>query len=205
MLFFWLFLACAHKNIAPRNASPVPTGNYNTKDMELSDLTLNLQTYGVKRYTYPISPDHTAGSPYGYRIHPIYHTKKMHKGQDIPCAVGTPIRAVAKGTVITSRRSDTAGKYIEILHKSDDHEVITRYLHLKRRHFRVGKEVIAGQIIGTCGNTGASTGPHLHFEIKVDGTQVPPFLPKDTKTTKTHSLTDKHIDTEIDDALDMID
>ena len=179
LLLPFLFLSCLQQyriTAAKKNNHPLHTTQDKIRGRELADLEVNLSQYGIRRWAYPIAPRHDAGSPYGYRIHPISGKRKLHQGQDIPCRPGTPIRAAAAGRVIISKKSASAGKYIEIEHMSKTHTVTTRYLHLRIRHLRVDEEVIAGQIIGSCGNTGNSTGPHLHFEVKVDGKTVPPFI-----------------------------
>lgn len=102
--------------------------------------------------------------------------KAMHQGHDIPCRKGAWIRAAAAGEITISERSSTAGNYIEIKHRDHPQTVHTRYLHLKRRHVRVGSSVAKGEVIGTCGSTGRSTGPHLHFEVRIDGTPIPPLV-----------------------------
>jgi murein DD-endopeptidase MepM/ murein hydrolase activator NlpD len=163
-------------NKAIKNDIPLHTAKKQIRGRSLFELEVNLSQYGIRRWAYPIKPKLSAGSPYGYRIHPISGKRKLHQGQDIPCRPGTLIRAAAAGRVIVSKKSSTAGKYIEIEHNSKSHRVTTRYMHMRVRHLRVGEEVIPGQIIGSCGNTGNSTGPHLHFEVKIDGQAVPPFV-----------------------------
>jgi murein DD-endopeptidase MepM/ murein hydrolase activator NlpD len=173
-----LFFSCLQQhriNKAINNDIPLHTHS-KIRGRELSELDVNLSQYGIWRWAYPIAPRHNAGSPYGYRVSPISGKKSLHKGQDIPCRKGTPIRAAAAGRIIKSKKSSTAGKFIEIEHNSKTHRVTTRYLHLRVRHLRADDEVIAGQIIGSCGTTGNSTGPHLHFEVRVDGKNIPPFV-----------------------------
>ena len=179
LIFFLTNISCLQQyriNKAIKNDVPLHTAKQQIRGKSLFELEVNLSQYGIKRWAYPIKPKLPAGSPFGYRIHPISGKHKLHQGQDIPCRPGTLIKAAAAGRVIVSKKSPTAGKYIEIEHNSKKHRVTTRYMHLRVRHLRVGEEVIAGQIIGSCGNTGNSTGPHLHFEVKVDGKAVPPFI-----------------------------
>lgn len=171
---FFTIMACKTGALDPA-IKPIST---DVSGHPLKELELNLPQYGVAPSVYPLKKSSIAGSPYGWRIHPIKNTQSLHRGQDIPCKKGTAIKAVAGGTVVISRKSDTAGKYIEIEHPSQSHTVTTRYLHLRVRHVKEGDTVAMGQIIGSCGSTGNSTGPHLHFEIKVDGTAVPPFYLK---------------------------
>lgn len=170
-----LFLLFTHLGCIHKTTTPTFKQSTNVRGYELKELTLNLTQYAVSPVVYPINRHHKAGSPYGKRMHPIKKTYTLHQGQDIPCKRGKSIRAVSGGTVIVSKRSQSAGKYIEIEHPSKTHTVTTRYLHLRVRHVKEGDTVAMGQPIGSCGSTGMSTGPHLHFEIKVDGKAVPPF------------------------------
>ena len=142
-------------------------------DSALSNWTVATTELGIPS-TYPIHKNHSVGSPYGMRKHPVTGLHKLHGGQDIPCKKGTRIRSVAAGEVTMSEHSSTAGNIIEIEHFGSK-TIHTRYLHLNKRHLGVGKTVARGQVIGTCGNTGRSTGPHLHFEVRVDNRTVPPL------------------------------
>lgn len=106
----------------------------------------------------------TPGSRYGMRIHPIKKTSKMHSGQDYPIPIGTYIVLLKGGEVVQSvENGGDAGKYIQIKHDGGE---LTRYLHLDERLVNVGDRVFPGTIIARTGNTGGSTGPHLHFEFK---------------------------------------
>ena len=111
------------------------------------------------------------------RTHPVTGKHTMHHGQDFPCQKGTPILSVASGEVTRSEHSSTGGHMIEIVHYTTE-VVHTRYLHLHRRHVRVGETVSRGQRIGSCGSTGRSTGPHLHFEVRVNQKSIPPLILK---------------------------
>ena len=116
------------------------------------------------------------GSPYGPRTKVFSTGRRLfHHGQDIACVPGENLYASASGVVELSTYSPTAGHYVTIQHADgEEHSIETRYLHLSKRLVRRGALVRAGQVIGRCGNTGQSTGAHLHFEVIVDGkTQVP--------------------------------
>lgn len=105
-------------------------------------------------------------SVYGERRDPINGARRWHQGIDIPGRQGTPVLASADGRV---RRAGPAGGYgimVEIGHADG---LTTRYAHLSRLHVRAGEQVSQGQIIAAIGSTGRSTGPHLHFEVRVDG------------------------------------
>jgi len=101
-------------------------------------------------------------SGYGWRLHPVTKERKMHYGVDLKAAEGTPIYAVDDGVVVVSKYTNTGpGEYITIKHAGYH----SFYCHLARRKVMQGKKVKAGDIIGYSGNTGISTGPHLHFGL----------------------------------------
>ncbi|MEE8444623.1 MAG: peptidoglycan DD-metalloendopeptidase family protein [Alphaproteobacteria bacterium] len=112
-------------------------------------------------------------SGYGRRRHPILGYNKMHRGLDFAAPRGTPIYAAGSGRVRYAGRKGAYGRYIRIRHNG---RYATAYAHLKRfaRGVRRGKRVRQGQIIGYVGTSGRSTGPHLHYEILVNGRQVNP-------------------------------
>ena len=111
-------------------------------------------------------------SPFGWRIHPISGRRKFHYGVDLAAASGTPIYATRAGTVDTaSYQAGGAGNYVQINH-GDGYRSI--YMHMTRYVVKAGQHVTQGQLIGYCGSTGGSTGPHLHFGISYNGTYVNP-------------------------------
>lgn len=118
------------------------------------------------------APSGSAGSGYGWRTHPIYGTRKFHKGTDIPAPGGSPVLAAASGTVVQSYYSSSYGNYIVISHGGG---LMTAYAHLSARLASAGQTVSAGQQIGKVGSTGNSTGNHLHFEVYVNGSTVNPM------------------------------
>jgi murein DD-endopeptidase MepM/ murein hydrolase activator NlpD len=111
-------------------------------------------------------------SSFGYRIHPITGKKKLHAGVDVGVPIGTPVYAAKAGKVIFANAMGTAGNAIMIQHS----DMETRYYHLNKILVESGQEVKAGDKIAESGNTGGSTGPHLHFEIRIDGEPVNPLL-----------------------------
>ncbi len=113
-------------------------------------------------------------SPFGMRKHPILGYNLMHKGVDFAAPVGTPIYAGGSGKVIKMGWNGGYGKYMRIRH---DREYDTAYAHIHKfaTGMRVGRKVRQGQIIGYVGNTGRSTGPHLHYEILKNGKHVNPM------------------------------
>ena len=110
-------------------------------------------------------------SPFGMRKHPITGFNKMHQGTDFAAPTGTPIMASGSGTIIRAKWCGGGGNCIQIKHNST-YETI--YAHMKSfaKGMKVGKKVRQGQIIGYVGSTGMSTGPHLHYEVIVNGKKV---------------------------------
>ncbi|MDO4271255.1 MAG: peptidoglycan DD-metalloendopeptidase family protein [Eubacteriales bacterium] len=113
----------------------------------------------------------TNSSVYGWRIHPIYGTRKFHAGEDIPASYGAEILAAATGTVTTAGWVSGYGNYTVIDHGGG---LVTAYGHQSSQVVSVGDVVTQGQVIGYVGSTGNSTGPHLHFEVYVNGSTVDP-------------------------------
>lgn len=125
-------------------------------------------------FTWPL-PGYGSGaitSPYGYRIHPITGKRKLHAGVDLGAPKGTQIVAAASGTVVKSYMSSSYGNYTVISHGNG---IMTAYAHQSKRLVSEGDTVSAGQVIGTVGSTGNSTGNHLHFEVYVNGSTVNPM------------------------------
>lgn len=114
-------------------------------------------------FMWPASGSYTSG--YGYRIHPITGARKLHGGIDIANSSDVPIVASAGGTVIRSHHSSSYGNVVYISHNINGQVYTTLYAHMETRHVSAGQAVSKGQQIGIMGNTGHSTGQHLHFEI----------------------------------------
>lgn len=110
-------------------------------------------------------------SSFGYRRDPFTGAAAMHSGLDFRGPTGAPIYAAAKGRVIFVGQKQGYGNVVEIGHGNG---LVTRYAHMSRFASRVGQEVAAGDVIGAIGNTGRSTGPHLHFEVRVNDRAVNP-------------------------------
>jgi murein DD-endopeptidase MepM/ murein hydrolase activator NlpD len=96
----------------------------------------------------------------------------MHKGVDLPAPVGTPIHATADGIVSRADWFSSYGLYVSLEHGGN---IETRYGHMSRLNVAAGQEVHKGDIIGYVGTTGRSTGPHLHYEVRVAGEAVNPL------------------------------
>ncbi|MEK6190155.1 MAG: peptidoglycan DD-metalloendopeptidase family protein, partial [Carnobacterium alterfunditum] len=111
-------------------------------------------------------------SRYGFRINPVDGEAKLHAGIDFDCSLGTPIVAAMSGTVTRSAFMGHGwGNYIKIQHGDKS----TLYAHMTHRLLSVGDQVEQGQQIGACGDTGKSTGPHLHLELYVGSSTVDPY------------------------------
>ncbi len=110
-------------------------------------------------------------SGFGMRIHPIYGIVKMHPGIDFTAPQGTPIYATGDGVITTAGGGTGTGNHVIINH---GYGYETKYLHMVRVKVRNGQQVKRGEVIGWVGNTGASTGPHLHYEVHINGSPVDP-------------------------------
>jgi murein DD-endopeptidase MepM/ murein hydrolase activator NlpD len=110
-------------------------------------------------------------SGFGYRRDPINGHAAMHPGLDFRGPIGSPIRAAAEGRVTFVGVRSGYGKVVEISHGNG---LLTRYAHMSGWKARVGQQVGAGDVIGLIGSTGRSTGPHLHFEVRINGRAVNP-------------------------------
>ena len=119
----------------------------------------------------PIAGDIDESSPFGIRTDPLVHEAAMHTGIDFRGDTGEPIRATAAGTVTVAGWSGGYGKMVEIDHGNG---LATRYGHLSQIDVDIGDTVRAGAIVGKLGSTGRSTGPHVHYEVRVKGEAVDP-------------------------------
>lgn len=109
------------------------------------------------------------------RVNPVTGRIAPHKGVDFAVPVGTPVLAVGDGEVIVSKRSGAAGNYVAIRH---GRQYMTRYMHLKKLLVKPGQKVKRGDRIALSGNTGRSTGPHVHYEIWINNQAVNPLTAK---------------------------
>lgn len=110
-------------------------------------------------------------SQFGLREHPVLGGRRAHAGMDLAAPSGTPIRATADGVVHAARWNGGYGLFVEIEHGGD---IDTRYGHMSRLNVAEGQVVRKGDVIGYVGSTGRSTGPHLHYEVRIDGAAVDP-------------------------------
>lgn len=129
-------------------------------------------------FLWPIPGYTIITSEFGMRFHPILHYYRNHNGIDIGATTGAPVVAANSGTVITASYVGSYGNVVMIDHGGG---IVTNYAHGSKILVEVGQVVERGEVIMEAGSTGLSTGPHLHFEIKINGTFVNP-LPYVTKT-----------------------
>ena len=122
-------------------------------------------------YIWPL-PGYSPGSAYGWRIHPIWGDMRFHAGEDIGAPSGTPILAADSGVAtVIPNNGNGYGNYIMINHGGGR---VTLYAHMSAFAVSNGATVTQGQVIGYVGSTGNSTGPHLHFEVRVNGATTDP-------------------------------
>lgn len=110
-------------------------------------------------------------SHYGYRTNPVTNIYGLHGGTDIAVVTGTPVKAALGGKVYAAGESPTYGKYVILDHGGD---VLTVYAHCSRLLVKGGASISQGDIVALSGNTGRSTGAHLHFEIRINGSKINP-------------------------------
>lgn len=157
-------------------------GNSNSQSSERQDRAPNSPSVpssasvSASGFAWPVqgAPVGVISSPYGYRNHPIYGTKRLHAGIDISASLGTPILAAADGKVLEARPSSGYGNIVVIYHGNG---ISTKYAHMTYNSIKVrpGQTVKRGQHIASVGNEGASTAPHLHFEVLKWGTPINPM------------------------------
>ena len=119
----------------------------------------------------PIQSDFSLSSSFGVRSDPMTHLPSMHEGIDFVAPSGTPILATAPGVVVQARYNGAYGNMVEVEHAEG---FVTRYAHLQSMSVQVGQQVRTGERVGLLGNTGRSTGPHLHYEVLFQGQAMHP-------------------------------
>ena len=119
----------------------------------------------------PIASSARMSSGFGYRIHPVTGKSQFHKGMDFAAPIGTPIYAPGNGVVTFSGWGTGYGRYVEVDHGNG---TVTRYAHTSANYVNVGDTVYANQQIAAVGNTGRSTGAHLHYEVRQNGQAINP-------------------------------
>jgi murein DD-endopeptidase MepM/ murein hydrolase activator NlpD len=129
------------------------------------------RTLALVPYRKPVVGEVEFTSGFGVRIDPFLGRPAMHTGLDFRAATGDPVRATANGKVVSSGWAGGYGRMVEIDHGNG---LSTRYGHLSEIGVKVGDQIKIGQVIGAVGSTGRSTGPHLHYETRIDGEAVDP-------------------------------
>jgi hypothetical protein len=140
--------------------------NVNRAQMQRLNATLALVPYRK-----PVIGEVEFTSGFGVRSDPFLGRPAMHTGLDFRAATGDPVRVTANGKVVSSGWAGGYGRMVEIDHGNG---LSTRYGHLSEINVKVGDVVKIGQVIGAVGSTGRSTGPHLHYETRIDGDAVDP-------------------------------
>lgn len=111
-------------------------------------------------------------SPFGWRTSPFTGKREFHKGIDISTPKGTPIYAPANGKILHTGRDEAFGLNVKIIHNNS---LSTRFAHMQRIAIKSGQNISRGDIIGYVGETGRTTGPHLHYEVRLNGVPVNPM------------------------------
>jgi murein DD-endopeptidase MepM/ murein hydrolase activator NlpD len=140
----------------------------NVARAQFEQLSRTLSAVPVRK---PISGDIDLSSGFGIRNDPFLGRPAMHTGLDFRSSMGDPVRVTANGRVESAGSNGGYGKMVEIDHGNG---FSTRYAHLSEIEVKAGQQVKIGQIIGRVGSTGRSTGPHLHYETRIDGDAVDP-------------------------------
>lgn len=148
--------------------------NKEAKELETKIIQSTVRTgaYTGGVMMWPVQGYTRISSPYGYRIHPIFKTRKLHTGIDIPAPTGTNIFAAEEGTVIHTGSLGGYGQTVMIDHGGG---IVTLYAHNSSITVSKGQDVSKGSVIAKAGSTGYSTGPHLHFEVRKNGSYVDPL------------------------------
>jgi len=127
--------------------------------------------YAGGKFAWPSASSKRITSDFGYRIHPILKVKKLHTGLDIGAKAGTQVLAANSGTIIKAGWNNSYGNLVMIDHGGG---IVTLYAHNSKLAVKTGDVVSKGQLISYVGSTGQSTGPHIHFEVRVNGNYQDP-------------------------------
>ena len=173
---------------ASATAAPVEAGAADNEFAELFESWEHLEQGGVVSTTGAVIPPVSyptiavpsrmpvegvsLTSGFGMRDHPILRRRARHNGVDLAAPRGTPVYATADGLVEMAQYYSSYGNYVQIEHGG---AIETRYAHLSSYTVSAGQNVRAGDLIGYIGSTGRSTGPHLHYEVRVEGSPVNPI------------------------------
>ncbi len=139
------------------------------KELERQIAMSQIQVNYGSGYLWPLDGCYVITSFFGPRIHPKTGLPGNHGGTDVRASYGTKIKSARGGVVMTSTYNNSYGNYVVVLH---DNGTSTLYAHMSKRAVKEGDTVTQGQVLGYVGSTGSSTGNHLHYEIRVNGTRV---------------------------------
>jgi murein DD-endopeptidase MepM/ murein hydrolase activator NlpD len=156
----------------------------NDRKRKLEQLEQSIMEKDLKKESTPSGwPIHSGyiSSKFGYRRHPIGGRTRFHTGVDFASKRGTPVLATADGVVVFSGWRSGYGRLVEVRHMDG---LVTRYAHNRKNLVKQGQMVKKGQTIAKLGSTGRSTGPHVHFEVRVEGEAVNPLKYVGTKASK---------------------
>lgn len=152
--------------VAIQATAEEPSDSNSDANEEVAYDELDSSYFNFSNITIPVSYPTRLGSPYGLRDH------RLHRGVDVKVQIGDPIAAAWSGKVVISKYNEGGyGHYVLIQH---DNGIQTLYGHLSQRNVKVGETVKAGQTIGLGGNTGRSSGSHLHFEMRYGEVNIDP-------------------------------
>ena len=152
-----------------KKAADAANAEIKKKEKELASQIKNVPS--ESGFLWPLTNYNTLSSLFGNRTHPITGKPNNHTGIDIPAPKGTPILAAKSGVVSISTKNRSYGNYVVVSHSDG---TSTLYAHMNSRNVKEGQTVKQGDVLGYVGTTGSSTGNHLHFEIRVNGTRVDP-------------------------------
>ena len=139
---------------------------------QLEELNKPKVTYDGGMFQMPLASYKRVSSEYGYRVHPTLGVNKFHNGVDFAANSGTPIMAAYDGTVVGAAYNSSMGNYVMIDHGDG---LYTIYMHASQLYVSSGQTVSKGETIAAVGSTGRSTGPHLHFSVRLNGEYVNPW------------------------------
>ena len=185
-------LVAANTPLLDEQASPMVVGDGDAQYRQLYAQWRSLDRQGTTSPVPALRPaiavpsgmplaDARLTSQFGMRTHPVLGGRRQHHGIDLSAPTGTPVYATADGTVSMAQYYGSYGNYVQIEHGG---EMQTRYAHLSQLAVPNGARVAKGQLIGYVGSTGRSTGPHLHYEVRMAGSPVNPLpymAPTDTQ------------------------
>ncbi len=154
------------------SAEIIASGGKDIKVSSDDDIPENVSVNDYKLNQKMVLPlDGEITSEFGVRTHPITNDLRFHAGIDIAAEKGTNIHSAFDGEVIEADYDQWNGNYLKIKHEND---IMTVYCHCEKLNVKKGQKIRAGEVIATVGSTGSSTGPHLHFELRIDNISYNP-------------------------------